>query len=78
VSHRGGRPGFVRIDGDDTLTVPDFNGNRFFNTLGNLAVHPRAGLLFIDFDNGDCCTSRSRPRSCGTAPRSRPSRARSG
>jgi predicted pyridoxine 5'-phosphate oxidase superfamily flavin-nucleotide-binding protein len=53
VSHRGGRPGFVRIDGDDTLTVPDFNGNRFFNTLGNLAVHPRAGLLFIDFDNGD-------------------------
>lgn len=53
VSHRGGRPGFVRIDGDDTLTVPDFNGNRFFNTLGNLAVHPRAGLLFIDFDSGD-------------------------
>lgn len=53
VSHRGGRPGFVRIDGDDTLTVPDFNGNRFFNTLGNLAAHPRAGLLFIDFDSGD-------------------------
>jgi predicted pyridoxine 5'-phosphate oxidase superfamily flavin-nucleotide-binding protein len=56
------------------LTVPDFNGNRFFNTLGNLAVHPRAGLLFIDFDNGDCCTWRSRPRSCGTGPRSRPSK----
>jgi predicted pyridoxine 5'-phosphate oxidase superfamily flavin-nucleotide-binding protein len=53
VSHRGGRPGFVRIDGDDVLTVPDFNGNRFFNTLGNLAVHPRAGLLFIDFDSGE-------------------------
>ena len=53
VSHRGGLPGFVRIDGDDVLTVPDFNGNRFFNTLGNLAAHPRAGLLFIDFDNGE-------------------------
>jgi len=53
VSHRGGRPGFVRIDGDDTLILPDFNGNRFFNTLGNLAVHPRAGLLFVDFDSGD-------------------------
>jgi len=53
VSHRGGRPGFVRIDGDDTLVLPDFNGNRFFNTLGNLAVHPRAGLLFVDFDSGD-------------------------
>jgi predicted pyridoxine 5'-phosphate oxidase superfamily flavin-nucleotide-binding protein len=53
VSHRGGRPGFVRIDGDGVLTVPDFNGNRFFNTLGNLAAHPRAGLLFVDFDSGE-------------------------
>ncbi|MGH6627127.1 MAG: pyridoxamine 5'-phosphate oxidase family protein [Burkholderiaceae bacterium] len=52
VSHRGGKPGFVRVDGD-TLTVPDFLGNFFFNTLGNIAVHPRAGLLFIDFDTGD-------------------------
>jgi predicted pyridoxine 5'-phosphate oxidase superfamily flavin-nucleotide-binding protein len=56
VSHRGGRPGFVRIDSDgdaDVLTVPDFNGNQFFNTLGNLAAHPRAGLLFVDFDSGE-------------------------
>lgn len=53
VSHRGGRPGFVRIDDEGTLTAPDFVGNFFFNTLGNLAGHPRAGLLFIDFDSGD-------------------------
>lgn len=53
VSHRGGRPGFVRVDEGGVLTVPDFNGNRFFNTLGNLLAHPRAGLLFIDYDNGD-------------------------
>jgi predicted pyridoxine 5'-phosphate oxidase superfamily flavin-nucleotide-binding protein len=57
VSHRGGKPGFVRIDtdakGTTTLTVPDFTGNQFFNTLGNLQVNPRAGLLFIDFDSGD-------------------------
>jgi hypothetical protein len=33
--------------------MPDFLGNYFFNTLGNLTVNPRAGLLFIDFDNGD-------------------------
>jgi uncharacterized protein len=52
VSHRGGKPGFVRVDGD-VLTVPDFRGNFFFNTLGNLLVHPLAGLLFIDFDSGD-------------------------
>lgn len=53
VSHRGGKPGFVRVDADGTLTMPDFFGNFFFNTLGNIAVHPRAGLLFIDFDSGD-------------------------
>jgi predicted pyridoxine 5'-phosphate oxidase superfamily flavin-nucleotide-binding protein len=53
VSHRGGRPGFVGIDGDGALVVPDYAGNRFFNTLGNLTANPRAGLLFIDFASGD-------------------------
>lgn len=53
VSHRGGRPGFVRVAADGTLTLPDFSGNRFFNTLGNLALDARAGLLFIDFEQGD-------------------------
>nr|WKF60205.1 Flavohemoprotein [Paraburkholderia busanensis] len=53
VSHRGGMPGFIHVDADGTLTVPDFSGNRFFNTLGNLVHDPRAGLLFIDFASGD-------------------------
>jgi ferredoxin-NADP reductase/predicted pyridoxine 5'-phosphate oxidase superfamily flavin-nucleotide-binding protein len=53
VSHRGGRPGFLRIDDDRTLTSPEFVGNFFFNTVGNLLGHPRAGLLFIDFERGD-------------------------
>ena len=52
VSLRGGRPGFVAVDGD-WLTVPDFQGNQFFNTLGNLLVDPHAGLLFVDFPGGD-------------------------
>jgi uncharacterized protein len=52
ISHRGGRPGFVRIDGD-VLTIPDFRGNRYFNTLGNLIAEPRASLLFVDFETGD-------------------------
>lgn len=52
ISHRGGHPGFVRVDGD-VLTIPDFHGNRYFNTLGNLLLYPRAGLLFIDFVTGD-------------------------
>jgi uncharacterized protein len=53
VSHRGGRPGFVRIDDDRTLTIPDFSGNLYFNTLGNLELNPSAGLLFVDFVQGD-------------------------
>lgn len=53
VSHRGGRPGFVRLDDEQTLTFPDFSGNFHFNTLGNILVNPRAGLLFIDFKTGE-------------------------
>lgn len=53
VSHRGGPAGFVRVDGPGLLTVPDYAGNSFFNTFGNLALDPRAGLLFADFVSGD-------------------------
>ena len=53
VSHRGGKTGFVRIDADGKLTIPDFAGNLFFNTLGNILVNPRAGLIFTDFATGD-------------------------
>ncbi|MDP3844886.1 MAG: pyridoxamine 5'-phosphate oxidase family protein [Pseudomonas sp.] len=52
VSHRGGQAGFVKVDGD-CLTIPDFAGNLHFNTLGNLLLNPRAGLLFIDFASGN-------------------------
>ncbi|MFK3820443.1 pyridoxamine 5'-phosphate oxidase family protein [Pseudomonas sp. NPDC089407] len=52
VSHRGGRPGFVKVEGN-RLTIPDYAGNLHFNTLGNLLVNPQAGLLFIDFSNGN-------------------------
>jgi len=52
VSHRGARAGFVRVE-DGWLTIPDFTGNFHFNTLGNLLVNPRAGLLFYDFASGD-------------------------
>ncbi|MFJ3486006.1 pyridoxamine 5'-phosphate oxidase family protein [Pseudomonas sp. NPDC090202] len=53
VSHRGGKPGFVRVDEHGALTVPDFNGNLFFNTLGNMLINPRAGLVFVDMRSGD-------------------------
>ena len=49
----GRKAGFVRVDADRTLTVPDFLGSLFFNTWGNMAVNARAGLLFLDFEKGD-------------------------
>lgn len=52
VSHRGGRAGFVKVEGN-RLTIPDYAGNLFFNTLGNLQANPVAGLLFVDFATGD-------------------------
>jgi predicted pyridoxine 5'-phosphate oxidase superfamily flavin-nucleotide-binding protein len=52
ASHRGGRPGFVRVHDARTLEFPDYAGNNMFNTLGNLALDARAGLLLIDFEGG--------------------------
>ncbi len=52
ASHRGGYPGFVHIVGENLLLFPDYKGNMMFQTLGNLAVDPRAGLLFVDFEQG--------------------------
>jgi predicted pyridoxine 5'-phosphate oxidase superfamily flavin-nucleotide-binding protein len=52
VSHRGGPPGFVRVEGDQ-LWWPDYPGNNMFNSFGNLVVNPEAALLFIDFRTGD-------------------------
>ncbi|MBV7482606.1 pyridoxamine 5'-phosphate oxidase family protein [Bordetella sp. BOR01] len=53
VSHRGGKAGFVRVAKDGTFTVPDFDGNLFFATLGNILLNGKAGLLFVDFQTGD-------------------------
>ncbi|MEW5977866.1 MAG: pyridoxamine 5'-phosphate oxidase family protein [Acidobacteriota bacterium] len=50
ASHRGGNPGFVRVDGANRLLWPDYSGNAMFQTLGNVASYPQAGLLFIDFE----------------------------
>jgi predicted pyridoxine 5'-phosphate oxidase superfamily flavin-nucleotide-binding protein len=52
ASHRGGNPGFVHVQRDGSLTIPDYSGNNMFQTLGNIAVSGTAGLLFVDFENG--------------------------
>lgn len=59
VNHRGGKPGFVRVERvgpRDVLTFPDYVGNLAFNTLGNIEINPKAGLLFVDFDAGNVLT----------------------
>lgn len=53
VSHRGGMPGFVQVLGASLIAWPDYDGNKMFQTLGNLTMNPAAGLLFMDFNSGD-------------------------
>ncbi len=52
ASHRGGMPGFVNVLSTRQLEWPDYSGNNMFQSLGNLAVDSKAGLLFADFENG--------------------------
>lgn len=52
ASHRGGAPGFVHVVDPSHLQIPDYAGNNFFNTIGNLVSDPRIGLLFVDFETG--------------------------
>jgi len=52
ASHRGGAAGFVRVTGPRTLVWGDYTGNRLFQSLGNTAVHPPAGLLFLEPETG--------------------------
>jgi len=52
ASHRGGERGFVAVTSATRLVFPDYAGNNHFNTIGNLALDPRAGLLFVDFETG--------------------------
>jgi len=59
ISHRGGPPGFIAAEGD-VLSIPDYRGNRYYNTLGNLLVDSRAALLLIDFAEGDTLVLRGR------------------
>jgi hypothetical protein len=47
ASPRGGPPGFVRVLDDRRLLLPEFPGNRRFDSLRNLLERPGVGLLFL-------------------------------
>ncbi|HEV2530608.1 pyridoxamine 5'-phosphate oxidase family protein [Phenylobacterium sp.] len=46
-SFKGGPAGFVQVAAPDLLVFPDYDGNGMFKSLGNIAVNPQVGLLFI-------------------------------
>lgn len=52
ASHRGGKPGFIRVVDSTILRVPDYRGNSMFMTLGNFQSDPRASLVAVDFARG--------------------------
>lgn len=68
ASHRGGEPGFVRVLGEGELVFPDYAGNDHYNTIGNLVMDPRAGLLFVDFAHGGLLQLTGRVRIAWDSP----------
>jgi predicted pyridoxine 5'-phosphate oxidase superfamily flavin-nucleotide-binding protein len=49
-SYKGGLPGFVNVLDDQTLAIPDYDGNGMYRTWGNALVNPSVGLLFLDLE----------------------------
>ncbi len=47
VTPRGDRPGFVHVQDDHTLLVPDWPGNNRLDSLGNVLENDAVGLLFF-------------------------------
>jgi uncharacterized protein len=47
VSPRGDPPGFVVVEDDTTLLIPDRRGNNRTDSLSNLIADPRIALLFL-------------------------------
>ncbi|KAH8819357.1 hypothetical protein F5884DRAFT_839420 [Xylogone sp. PMI_703] len=55
MNARGGLPGFIRVSPTDgrTVVVPEFSGNRFVSSLGNIESSGVAGLTIVSFTTGD-------------------------
>ena len=56
MNHRGGPAGFIRVASNTpigaVLVWPEYSGNNFYQTLGNLSTNPRAGIVVPDFATG--------------------------
>lgn len=57
TNYRGGPSGFVRVISNELegaiLVYPEYSGNRLYQSLGNLVMNHRAGLVFPDFETGN-------------------------
>lgn len=47
VSPRGDQPGFVQVENDTTLLIPDRTGNNLLDSMSNLVANPEIGLIFM-------------------------------
>ncbi|KAF3392683.1 hypothetical protein F1880_008854 [Penicillium rolfsii] len=55
MNARSGLPGFIRVSPSDgrTVVIPDYSGNRFLSSLGNIESSGLAGLTIVSFTTGD-------------------------
>lgn len=51
IQHRGGPPGFLRVNNETTLVFADYRGNRQLLTTGNVSVNDRVALFLMDYKN---------------------------
>jgi PPOX class probable FMN-dependent enzyme len=47
ASPKGDGPGFVAIEGPQSLLIPDRTGNKLIFSLQNILANPRVGLIFM-------------------------------
>lgn len=47
ASPRGGVEGFVKVIDRNTLAVPDYTGNKLFQTYRNILRNPQVGIIFL-------------------------------
>lgn len=55
MNARSGLPGFIRISPSDgrSIVMPEYSGNRFMSSLGNIDASRLAALTIVSFTTGD-------------------------
>lgn len=47
ASPKGGHPGFIKVLDPTSLLIPDFSGNKLFQSYENIEGNPKLGLIFM-------------------------------